>query len=99
MCSEGLRMSEQANISKLQDLYQAFGRGEIDAIAAACTEDVSWGTDTSVQNEVPWYRIRSGRDGVVDFFSTLATEANCERLAPTLWPAAATLVRVRAAHP
>jgi hypothetical protein len=88
-------MSEQANINHLQQLYAAFGRGEIDAIAAACTDDVSWGTDTSVQNEVPWYRIRSGRDGVVDFFSTLASEVDFERFEPNLWAAAGDQVLVR----
>ena len=88
-------MSEQTNINHLQQLYAAFGRGEIDAIAAACTDDVSWGTDTSVQNEVPWYRIRSGRDGVVDFFSTLANEVDFERFEPNLWAAAGDQVLVR----
>lgn len=88
-------MSEQANISKLQQLYAAFGRGEIAAIAEACTDDVSWGTDTSVQNEVPWYRIRSGRDGVVDFFTTLASEVDFERFEPNLWAAAGDQVLVR----
>ena len=88
-------MSEQANISHLQQLYAAFGRGEVNTIAAACTDDVSWGTDTSVQHEVPWYRIRSGRDGVIDFFSTLASEVDFERFEPNLWAAAGDQVLVR----
>jgi ketosteroid isomerase-like protein len=88
-------MSENENIGKLQELYAAFGRGEISAITAQCTDDVSWGTDTSVQDEVPWYRIRSGRDGVADFFSTLAKEVDFERFEPNLWAAAGDQVLVR----
>jgi ketosteroid isomerase-like protein len=88
-------MSEQQNISKLQQLYDAFGRGDIQAIVAECTPDVSWGTDTSVQNDVPWYRIRSGPEGVADFFSTLASEVEFEHFQPNLWAAAGDQVLVR----
>ena len=88
-------MSEEANISKMQQMYGAFGRGDIQTIAAECTDDVSWGTDTSVQNEVPWYRIRSGREGVVDFFSTLANEVDFERFEPTVFTAAGDQVFVK----
>ena len=88
-------MSEQANISKMQQMYGAFGRGDIQTIAAECTDDVSWGTETSAQNEVPWYRIRSGRDGVLDFFSTLANEVDFERFEPTIFTAAGDEVFVK----
>ncbi|HEY6139806.1 MAG TPA: nuclear transport factor 2 family protein [Thermoanaerobaculia bacterium] len=88
-------MSEQANISKLQQMYAAFGRGDIPTILGELTDDVSWGTDTSVQNEVPWYRIRSGRDGVADFFSTLASEVDFEKFEPNLWAATGDQVFVR----
>lgn len=87
-------MSEQSNIDKMVQMYAAFGRGDIATIVGECTEDVSWGTDTSVQNEVPWYRIRSGRDGVADFFSTLASEVDFERFEPNLWAAAGDQVLV-----
>jgi len=88
-------MSEQANISKLQQMYAAFGRGDIQTIASECTDDVSWGTDTVAQAEVPWYRIRSGRDGVLDFFTTLASEVDFEKFEPNLWAASGDQVLVR----
>src|ERR1043166_2768130 len=88
-------MSEQTNISKLQQLYAAFGRGEINTIAGECTEDVSWGTDTSAQADVPWYRIRSGRDGVIDFFTTLPGGVDFGRFEPNVWAAAGDQVFVR----
>ena len=88
-------MSEQTNIAKLQQMYAAFGRGDIPMILGEVTDDVSWGTDTSVQNEVPWYRIRSGRDGVLDFFSTLANEVDFEHFEPTIFTAAGDQVFVK----
>src|ERR1051326_3616425 len=88
-------MSEQTNISTLQSMYAAFGRGDVQSIVAQCTDDVTWGTDTSVQTEVPWYRIRSGPDGVADFFTTLANEVDFERFEPNLWAAAGDQVLVR----
>ncbi|HKS25405.1 MAG TPA: nuclear transport factor 2 family protein [Thermoanaerobaculia bacterium] len=88
-------MSEQANISKLQQMYAAFSRGDIQTIAGECTDDVSWGTDTVAQSEVPWYRIRSGRDGVIDFFTTLASEVDFEKFEPNLWAASGDQVLVR----
>jgi uncharacterized protein len=70
------------NVTKLQDLYAAFGRGDIQTILANVTEDVTWGTD-SVAQEVPWYRLRQGREGVADFFATLARDVEFTNFAPT----------------
>jgi len=88
-------MSEQANIAKMQQMYAAFGRGDVQTIVGECTDDVSWGTDTSAQNEVPWYRIRSGRDGVLDFFTTLAGEVDFEHFEPTIFTGAGDQVFVK----
>jgi ketosteroid isomerase-like protein len=74
-------MSENDNVQKLQQLYAAFGRGDVNTILSNVTDDVSWGTDTSV--DVPWYRIREGRDGVGDFFATLAREVDFPQFTPS----------------
>jgi ketosteroid isomerase-like protein len=74
-------MSENDNVQKLQQLYAAFGRGDINMILNNVTDDVSWGTDTTV--DVPWYRIREGRDGVADFFATLAREVDFAQFTPS----------------
>lgn len=86
-------MSENDNIRKLQELYAAFGRGDVAAIVSNCSEDVDWGTETVVQ-EIPWYRIRHGHDGVADFFTTLANEVDFEKFEPNLWAAAGDQVLV-----
>lgn len=87
-------MAEQENISKLQQMYSAFGRGDIAMILDNVTDDVSWGTETTA-TEIPWYRIRDGRNGVADFFSTLANEVDFQRFEPNLFTAAGDQVLVR----
>jgi ketosteroid isomerase-like protein len=73
-------MSESDNIQKLQQMYAAFGRGDIALILSNVSDDVDWGTDTTAN--VPWYRIRHGRDGVADFFATLDREVEFTNFAP-----------------
>ncbi|HJW93725.1 MAG TPA: nuclear transport factor 2 family protein [Thermoanaerobaculia bacterium] len=80
-------MSENDNITKMQQMYAAFGSGDITTILANVTDDCDWGTATTAQ-EIPWYRIRQGRDGVADFFQTLASEVNFQRFEPNLYAAA-----------
>ncbi|MGH7484044.1 MAG: nuclear transport factor 2 family protein [bacterium] len=80
-------MSENDNITKMQQMYVAFGQGDITTILANVTEDCDWGTATVAQ-EIPWYRIRQGRGGVADFFQTLAGEVDFQRFEPNLYAAA-----------
>jgi uncharacterized protein len=83
-------MSENDNVQKLQQLYAAFGRGDINMILSNVTDDVSWGTDTSA--DVPWYRVREGRDGVGDFFATLAREVEFPEFTPSRFAGAGDVV-------
>ena len=76
-------MSE-ANVPKMQELYAAFGRGDIDTILRSVSDDCTWGTDT-IAREVPWYGIRTGRAAVGDFFATLAREVEFPRFEPTVF--------------
>lgn len=60
-------MSEQENVETVQEMYAAFGRGDMDAVLNALTEDVDWlgyGPD-----DIPLYGQRHGRDGVAQFFA------------------------------
>jgi ketosteroid isomerase-like protein len=61
------------DIVTVQEIYEAFGRGDIPAILERMTEDVEWeATRSSAQDEgVPWLLRRSGRDGVAEFFACL----------------------------
>jgi ketosteroid isomerase-like protein len=86
-------MAEQENVQRMQDLYAAFGRGDIATILANCSEDIDWGTETTA-SEVPWYRIRHGREGVADFFSTLEREVDFRQFEPRVFAGAGDQVLV-----
>jgi len=77
-------MSEQDNAKQAQEMYAAFGRGDIATLLANCAEDIDWGTETTV-SEVPWYPIRRGRSEVAEFFSTLDREIDFRRFEPSLF--------------
>jgi ketosteroid isomerase-like protein len=79
-------MSEQTNIQLLRDLYAAFGRGDIQAILEHCSEDITWGDDT-VATEVPWYGLKSGREGVANFFATLQRDVEFTQFNPSVFAA------------
>jgi hypothetical protein len=60
-----------SNLATVQNIYAAFGRGDVPAILDALAEDVAWESwhDHSAQKAgVPWLRAINGRDGVASFF-------------------------------
>lgn len=59
------------NIDLVQSLYALFGRGDIAAIVAATTPDVTWGLDGR-PTDMPLLRQFNGQAGVQEFFQVLA---------------------------
>ena len=59
------------NIDVIQNLYAAFGRGDIDSIVASTTPDVVWGLDGRPQ-DFPFLGQHKGHAGVQQFFKVLA---------------------------
>ena len=57
-------MSAEQNIQTTKELYEAFGRGDAEAILDRVTNDVDWSTDAAITS-APWYGPRHGKDGVV----------------------------------
>jgi hypothetical protein len=82
-----------ANVQKMQELYAAFERGDIETLLANVSDDCSWGTETTAR-EVPWYPIRTGRAQVGDFFATLAREVDFARFEPKAFAGAGDQVLV-----
>lgn len=63
-------------LETVQQIYAAFGRGDIPAILAALDEDVKWESweDNSAQRAgVPWLRGGSGKGAVAEFFGVVGT--------------------------
>lgn len=59
-----------ANIKLVQDIYAAFGRGDIPAVLERLAPDVTWGLVGSA-DDVPMAGIRNGRAGAGEFFRAL----------------------------
>ena len=59
-------MSAEQNIETARQMYQAFGRGDVQAILDLVTDDVDWSTDAAIAS-APWYGPRHGKDGVASF--------------------------------
>jgi len=63
-------MSADQNIETAKQLYEAFGRGDVEAILERVTDDVDWSTDAAIES-APWYGPRHGKDGVRSFFEAI----------------------------
>ena len=63
-------MGGTESIQVIKDAYAAFGRGDLDAILAACADDVDWSVETQ-SDAAPWYGARTGREAVATFFEDI----------------------------
>jgi hypothetical protein len=59
------------NIDIVQQMYAAFGRGDIPAILDRMAADVVWEYGVN-STDIPWLRPRRGKEGVADFFACLS---------------------------
>lgn len=84
-------MGADDNIKTIQGVYEAFGRGDVEAILNNVTDDVDWAADTS-STVAPWYGVRHGRDGVTDFFQAFGSEMDVQEFNPTAFAATDTEV-------
>jgi ketosteroid isomerase-like protein len=92
-------VSEDQHIQTIKAVYEAFGRGDVDAIVATVTDDVDWSSDTG-SDAAPWYGSRRGPSGVVAFFDDFGSAMEVEDFTPLTFAANAddvlTVVRFRA---
>jgi ketosteroid isomerase-like protein len=63
-------MSAGQNIDTTRQMYQAFGRGDVQAMLDLVTEDIDWSTDAAIPS-APWYGPRQGKAGVATFFEAI----------------------------
>ena len=59
------------NLEKVQDIYQAFGAGDIPRIISYLSPSVVWEYGVN-STDVPWLQPRRGPEDVVNFFQSLA---------------------------
>jgi uncharacterized protein len=60
-----------SNLTTVQEIYAAFGKGDVPAILDRLTDSVEWeyGAGTT---EIPWLKERHGRAGAAEFFASLS---------------------------
>src|SRR3954447_3507727 len=64
-----------SNISTVQGIYEAFGKGDVPAILAVLADDVeweSWPDNWAVKAGVPWMVPRKGPADVAHFFEAVS---------------------------
>jgi hypothetical protein len=70
-----------ANIKFIQDIYAAFGRGDIAALIAGLTADIDWQTLGSAQ-DYPTLGQRQGHAAVQEFSAQVATTEEFSEFTP-----------------
>jgi hypothetical protein len=71
-----------SNIRTVQDIYAAFGRGDIPAILDKLADDVDWDyAYRSAPNPLPWLQPQRGRTGVGGFFKSVQDNLEIRRFA------------------
>ena len=79
-------MSGTASIETIKSAYAAFGRGDVDAILAALSDDIDWAADTS-SAAAPWYGVRSGKAEVAAFFEEIGKTIEIDDFTPVTYAA------------
>lgn len=74
-------MSADVNIKTVEQVYDAFGRGDVAAILDVVTDDVDWASETT-STAAPWYGVRHGKDGVATFFADFGTTMEVQEFRP-----------------
>jgi ketosteroid isomerase-like protein len=80
---------EEENVKLIQQMFAAFGRGDIPTVLGLVAEDSDWQSPVTraVSAEIPWARLRQGRNEVADFFRELNEQIQIERMEPWTYTA------------
>ena len=73
-------MSTINHVQKVQEMYAAFGRGDVPFILNALAADVAWTVDGP--SSVPLFGDRRGKDAVAQFFQAIGTHLDIQEFTP-----------------
>jgi ketosteroid isomerase-like protein len=73
-------VNEQRNVGIVQEMYAAFGRGDLGAVLARLDDDVVW-TNPGPEH-IPYFGTKRGPDEVAAMFTWLATSCEITRFEP-----------------
>jgi len=68
-------------IEVVQRLYEAYGKGDIDAVLANLADDVDWAAEAA-SNSVPWYGTYRGKAEVPHFFKEIGSNVEVTEFTP-----------------
>lgn len=74
-------MSSEQNIETVKAIYEAFGRGDVDAILEQCTDDVDWAAEAAT-DVAPWHGVKHGKSEVPSFFAGIAQAGSVTEFSP-----------------
>jgi uncharacterized protein len=82
-----------SNVRTIQNIYEAFGRGDLGFILDQVTDDVDWAScpDSKI---APWHGVRHGKSEVPSFFQALADNLEITEFMPLSFAANDTDVMV-----
>jgi len=67
-----MTVMSDSNIEIVEGIYEAFGRGDVDAILAVLSEDVNWAAEAETP-VAAWHGTYKGKGEVPSFFVGIAT--------------------------
>src|SRR5438876_2770627 len=74
------RIMNDTKIQTIQGIYEAFGRGDVDAILDKVTDDVDWAVEA--EGSAPWNGTRRGKGEVSNFFKALGDNVEVTEFTP-----------------
>jgi len=75
-------MTEAQNTAIIQEMYAAFGRGDIATLLDHCTEDIVWNGVYGCGPQVPFTGERRGKAAVAEFFKLVSETEKFEAFEP-----------------
>ncbi|SEO63350.1 nuclear transport factor 2 family protein [Actinacidiphila rubida] len=94
-------MSADTNVATIKSIYGAFGRGDVQSILNALSDDVDWAAEAA-STAAPWYGVRSGKSEVGLFFEQFGSAMEVEEFTPVAFAAneadVMAVVRLKAHH-
>src|SRR4051794_22902249 len=70
-----------SKIETIQRVYEAFGRGDVDAILAEVADDVDWAPEAA-SSSAPWYGHCANKAVVPKFFEGIASSIDVTEFTP-----------------
>jgi ketosteroid isomerase-like protein len=68
-------------IEAVQRVYEAYGRGDVEAVLAEVAEGVDWAAEAA-STSVPWYGSHRGKGDVARFFKEIGSSVAVTEFAP-----------------